>query len=150
MPIERTLVLIKPDGVARRVAGLALDRLEAAGLELAASRVVKVSDALAREHYREHDGKPFFEPIVAFLKGELHPASGGRVYAFVFRGENAVSRIRAAVGATNPDDAAPGTVRGALGRIRNGLMENVVHASSNHDDAEREIALWFRPGDIIS
>ena len=142
---ERTLVLIKPDGVERRVAGLALDRLEATGLELAAMRVVKVTDALARDHYREHEEKPFFESIVKFLKGDLHPGARGCVYAFVFQGEDAVAGIRRAVGATNPDNAAPGTIRGMFGRIRNGLRENIVHASSNHNDAEREIALWFGP-----
>ncbi|MFA5161720.1 MAG: nucleoside-diphosphate kinase [Elusimicrobiales bacterium] len=143
MAMERTLVLIKPDGVARRLAGLTLDKLESSGMELVAAAVVRPSDSLARAHYREHEGKPFFNGIVNFLKGDLHPQSGGRVYAFVFKGEDAVTAIRHVVGATNPDEAAPGTVRGCFGKIRNGLMENVVHASSGAADAEREIALWF-------
>jgi nucleoside-diphosphate kinase len=145
---ERTLVLIKPDGVERRLAGLALDRLEATGLELAAIRVVKVTDKLARDHYREHEGKPFFESIVKFLKGDLNPGAKGRVYAMAFTGEDAVAAVRRAVGATNPDNAAPGTIRSSFGRNRNGVMENIIHASSNPSDAERELALWFRPEDF--
>jgi len=143
MSIERTLVLIKPDGVARRLTGLTIDKLETTGLDIVAAGVVKVSDKLARDHYREHEGKPFFEPVVKFLKGEFHPATAGRVFAFVFSGENAVKEIRRVVGATNPDNAEPGTIRGMFGRNRDGVMENVVHASSNPTDAEREIALWF-------
>jgi len=143
MAIERTLVLIKPDGVARRLTGLTIDKLESTGLDIVAAGVVKVSDKLARDHYREHEGKAFFEPVVKFLKGEFHPKTNGRVFAFVFSGENAVKEIRRVVGATNPDNAEPGTIRGMFGRNRDGVMENVVHASSNTTDAEREIALWF-------
>ena len=144
---EKTLILIKPDGIKRRLTGLALDRLEAEGLEMAAAKVVSVSEKLAREHYQEHAGKPFYEMLVKFIRGEYHGVN--KVCTFVYKGEDAVARARRVVGATNPEEALAGTIRGSFGRLKDGRMENVVHASANHADAEREISLWFNPGEII-
>lgn len=158
MPIERTLVLIKPDGMQRHLAGLAIDRLENTHMELVGAKLVSVTDALAREHYALLEGKgpfkekEFFERLINFIKGEYHGDPRRRVLALVYQGENAVQVIRRAVGATNPEDASPDTIRGAFGRVcrRHGYYENVVHASGTVGEAEREIKIWFRPEEIIS
>lgn len=150
MAIENTLILIKPDGMERRLAGLVIDRLEAAGLDMAAAKVVRVSETLARAHYDNLKGQPFCDSVVNFLRGENNAVPGKRVIAMVYRGENAIAAVRKLVGATNPEKAAPETIRGALGRIRNGIMENVIHASGNSQDADREIQLWFKPEEITN
>lgn len=158
MAIERTLVIIKPDGMQRHLAGLAIDRLENTHMELVGAKIVTVTDGLAREHYALLEGKgPFadkklFEHLINFIKGEYHGDPKRRVLALVYQGEDAVKNIRAAVGATNPEDASPDTIRGAFGRICNkhGYYENVVHASGNTEEADREIAIWFKPEDLLN
>ena len=151
MPIEKTLILIKPDGMKRRLAGLAIDRLDNAGFELIGAKVVPVTDALAREHYALLKKEPYFEKAVSFIRGDYHDVSNHRVLALVYRGENAIKGVRAVVGATSPEDAAPGTIRNAFGRInsKEGYFENVVHASGNLAEAEREIKIWFKPGELV-
>ena len=157
MAMERTLVLIKPDGMQRHLAGLSIDRLENTHLELVGAKIATVTDSLAREHYALLEGKgPFvdkqlFEHLINFIKGEYHGDPKRRVLALVYQGENAVKGIRAAVGVTNPEDASPDTIRGAFGRIcrKHGYFENVVHASGNVEEAEREIKIWFKPEEII-
>jgi len=148
MAIEKTFVLIKPDAMSRRLAGLVLDRLLSTGLEVAGAKVAVVTDKLAREHYRDLAAQPFFEEVVTFLRGDAYGSN--KVLAFVLRGENAIAEVRRLVGATNPEKAAPGTVRASFGRINQGVMENAVHASSDPAGAEREIALWFRPEEITA
>lgn len=158
MAIERTLILIKPDGMQRRLAGLAIDRLERTGLEMTAAKVVSVTDRLAREHYALLEGtgvfkdKAVYEQLIGFIKGDFHGVYKRRVIAMVYEGEDAVKRVRAAVGATNPENAAPDTIRGEFGRINkaHGYFENVVHASGNPEEAAREVAIWFRPEEIVS
>lgn len=157
MAIERTLVLIKPDGMQRHLAGLAIDRLENTHMELVGAKIATVTDELAREHYALLEGKgpfkdkKFFELLISFIKGEYHGDPKHRVLALVYQGENAVQNIRTAVGATNPEDASPDTIRGAFGRVchKHGYYENVVHASGNLEEAQREIGIWFRPEEII-
>jgi len=157
MPIERTLILIKPDGMKRRLAGLAIDRLDNAGFDMMGAKIVSVTDELARKHYALLEGqgvfadKAKFEQLISFIKGDFHGVYKHRVLAMVYQGENAVKGVRAAVGATTPENAAPGTIRGAFGRIcsKQGYYENVVHASGNPEEAEREIAIWFKPGEIV-
>jgi len=151
MPIERTLILIKPDGMQRRLAGLAIDRLENGGFELIGAKVVSVNEKLAREHYALLQDKPFFPGLIKFITGEYHGVSNRRVLALVYRGEDAVKGVRAVVGATSPEDAAPGTIRSAFGRInsKGGYFENVVHASGNPEEAEREVRIWFKPGELV-
>lgn len=157
MAIERTLVLIKPDGMQRHLAGLAIDRLENTHMELVGAKIATVTDKLAREHYALLEGKgPFkdkklFEHLINFIKGEYHGDPKHRVLALVYQGEGAVQNIRTAVGATNPEDASPDTIRGAFGRIchKHGYYENVVHASGNVEEADREIGIWFRPEEMI-
>lgn len=144
MAIEKTLILIKPDGAKRRLTGLVIDRLDAAGLELVAAKVVSVSEDLAKEHYRDLKDKPFFPNLIRYIRGEFHGIKDQRILALVYQGENAVALVRQIAGATNPEQAAPGTLRGSFGRITtDGQFENVLHASGNLADAEREVALWF-------
>jgi nucleoside-diphosphate kinase len=136
MAIETTLVLVKPDGFRRGLCGEVLARFERRGYELRGARLLKVSKALAREHYVEHRGKPFFGELVDFI-------TSGPVLAVAVRGENAIAGIRTMMGATNPADSAPGTIRGDLATE---LSENVVHGSDSKASARRELALFFPHG----
>jgi len=148
MANQATLVIIKPDAIKRGLAGAALSYLEPLGLELIGAKAVRVSRALAEEHYMHIQEKPFFEETVAHLRGELHGVAA--VLALVYFGERAIERVRQATGATNPEKAEPMTIRGALGRnLSTGLMENVIHASSDPVEAEREVRLWFKPEELL-
>ena len=150
MAIEQTLILIKPDGLFRKLTGLTIDRLDASGLEMVAARMVSVSDKLAREHYAALSDKPFFPNLIRYIRGEFHGLKDSRVLALVYRGENAIKKVREIAGATNPEQAVPGTIRGSFGRITTaGQFENVIHASSDPVDAEREVKLWFKPEEIL-
>ncbi|MDE2291217.1 MAG: nucleoside-diphosphate kinase [Elusimicrobia bacterium] len=148
--MEQTLILIKPDGAKRRLTGLAVDRLEAAGLELVGAKVVSVTEPLAKEHYKDLADKPFFPNLIRYIRGEFHKIPDSRILALVYQGENAVKLTRQVAGATNPEQADPGTIRGSFGRVTTeGQFENVIHASGNLADAEREIKLWFKPGEVV-
>ena len=136
MAVERTLVLIKPDAMERKLAGAILARLERRGLELRAARLLRVDRGLAERHYAEHAGKPFYDELVDFI-------TSGPTLAFVVEGESAISVVRMTMGATNPVDAAPGTIRGDLALA---MPDNLVHGSDGPESAEREIALWFHDG----
>lgn len=150
MAIEQTLILIKPDGAARRLTGLTIDRLDASGLRMVAAKMVSVSEQLAREHYKSLSDKPFFEGLIKYIRGEFHGIKDHSVLAMIYRGENAIKKVREIAGATNPEQAAPGTIRGSFGRITTaGQFENVIHASSDPADAERECKLWFAPQEIL-
>ena len=133
MAAERTLVLIKPDAVRRALAGEILSRFERQGLELRAVRLVEVDRALAEEHYAEHAGKPFYGELVEFI-------TSGPTLALVLEGEGAIAGVRATMGATNPADATPGSIRGDLALS---MPDNLVHGSDSPESAAREIALWF-------
>jgi nucleoside-diphosphate kinase len=130
---ERTLVLIKPDALARALAGELLGRFERRGLELRAAKLVQVDRELAEQHYDEHREKPFFGELVEFI-------TSAPTLALVLEGESAVSVVRATMGATNPVDAAPGTIRGDLALA---MPDNLVHGSDSAESAAREISLWF-------
>ena len=134
---ERTLVLIKPDAMRRRLAGEILSRLERRGFELRAAKLVRVEAELAERHYAEHAEKPFFGELVEFI-------TSGPTLALVVEGEAAVSVVRTTIGATNPVNAAPGTIRGDLALA---MPDNLVHGSDSPESAEREIALWFPSGE---
>ncbi|MBI4351617.1 MAG: nucleoside-diphosphate kinase [Elusimicrobia bacterium] len=149
MAVERSLILVKPDGMKRRLSGIVVDRLDNAGFEMVAAKIVSVTEELAREHYALLKEMPFFPNLIQFIKGDFHGVSGRRVLALVYQGENAVKGIRAVVGATNPEQAAPGTIRGSFGRISQGNFENVVHASGNVEEAEREVKIWFKPEEVV-
>jgi nucleoside-diphosphate kinase len=130
---ERTLVLIKPDAVGRKLAGEILARFERRGLELRAAKLVTVDRELAEEHYAEHKEKPFFGELVQFI-------TSAPTLAVVLEGESAISVVRTTMGATNPPDAAPGTIRGDLALA---MPDNLVHGSDSAESARREIGLWF-------
>jgi len=148
MAKQATLVIIKPDAIKRRLAGEVLSRLEPLGLEIIGAKVVRVSRELAEQHYVHIRTKPFFEETVSHLRGTLHDVPS--VLAFVYWGDEAIERVREATGATNPDKAEPTTIRGAFGRnLASGLMENVLHASSDAKEAEREIRLWFKAEELL-
>jgi len=148
MAEHATLIIVKPDAIQRRLMGIALSRLEPLGLEIIGAKVVRVSQELAEEHYRHIREKPFFRETVDHLRGKLHGVN--YVVAFVLWGEDAVERVRQVTGATNPEKAHPQSIRGALGRnTSTGLMENVIHASSDPTEALREIRLWFRPEELL-
>jgi nucleoside-diphosphate kinase len=148
MAKQATLVIFKPDAIRRALVGAALSKLETLGLEVIGAKPVRVTRAMAEEHYKHIKAKPFYEETVQHLQGTLHSVDA--VIAFVFWGENAVERVRQVTGATNPEKAEPTTIRGALGRnLSGGLMENVIHASSDAAEARREIELWFKPGELL-
>jgi nucleoside-diphosphate kinase len=131
--MERTLVIAKPDAVRRGLAGEILSRVERKGLHVVAGRLFTIDEDLARRHYAEHEGKPFFAGLLAFI-------TSGPVLAFVAEGEEAVAVVRALMGPTNPRQAPPGTIRGDLAIE---LTENLVHGSDSPQSAAREIALFF-------
>ena len=133
---ERTLVLIKPDGVQRRLIGEIISRIEAKGLTVAALELKNVGDELARAHYAEHEGKPFFGSLLEFI-------TSGPVVAAIRGGPRAIAAVRQLAGGTDPvEKATPGTIRGDLGLE---TQFNLVHGSDSPDSAAREIELWF-PG----
>ncbi len=133
MAAERTLVLVKPDGVARGLAGEILRRFEARGLTMRAGRLLTVSRDLAEEHYAEHKDKPFFGELVAFI-------TSSPTLALVLEGEGAIAVVRSTMGSTNPAESAPGTIRGDLALS---MPDNLVHGSDSPESAAREVALWF-------
>ena len=133
MAVERTLVLIKPDAVRRGFAGEILRRFEQRGLEIREARLLTVERALAEEHYAEHAEKPFYGALVDFI-------TSGPTLALVLEGEGAIATVRTTMGATNPADAGPGTIRGDLALS---MPDNLVHGSDSPESAAREIALWF-------
>ncbi|MCR6491393.1 nucleoside-diphosphate kinase [Cellulomonas sp. P24] len=134
---ERTLILVKPDGVRRGVSGEILRRVEAKGYRLTAVELRTADDALLAAHYAEHVGKPFYAPLVEFM-------ASGPVLAVVAEGERVIEGFRSLAGTTDPTSAAPGTIRGDLGRDWGlAVQQNLVHGSDSVESAEREIALWF-------
>jgi nucleoside-diphosphate kinase len=139
MAVQRTLVLVKPDGVQRGLVGDVVGRLEGTGLKIVGMRMLQIDRALAARHYAEHVQKPFYKGLVGFI-------TSGPVVAMCIEGPNAIAVVRKMMGPTNPVEAAPGTVRGDLAID---LGRNVIHGSANVADAEREVDLFFRPMDLV-
>ena len=139
MTMQRTLILIKPDALQRGLAGEVISRIEKRGLKIVALKLMQIDDALARRHYAEHEGKPFLDGLVRFI-------TASPVIAGVIEGPNAVEATRATMGATDPQQAAPGTIRGDLGLY---IQNNLIHGSDSPASAQREIALFFNDRDII-
>jgi nucleoside-diphosphate kinase len=135
--MERSLVLVKPDGVRRGLTGEVIRRIEAKGYTLVRLELREATPELLAEHYAEHQGKPFFEPLVSFMLS-------GPVVAMVIEGHRCIEGFRALAGATDPTAALPGTIRGDLGRDwGKKVQENIVHGSDSPESAVREIAIWF-------
>ncbi len=139
MAVEQTLVLIKPDALARGLAGEILARFEARGLVVRAGKLVRVDQPLAERHYAEHVEKPFFGELVEFI-------ISAPTLALVLEGEGAIAVVRTTMGATNPANAAPGTIRGDLALS---MPDNLVHGSDSPDSAAREIELWFSGDELV-
>lgn len=138
--MEKTLVLIKPDGMQRMLSGEIISRLEKRGLKIIAAKLIQVSPQLAEQHYAVHKGKPFYNGLVKYI-------CSSPVLAMVWEGEDAIAAVRQTMGSTNPLQAAPGTVRHDLAL---GTSRNLTHASDSEENAAFEIALWFRPDEITS
>lgn len=138
--MERTLVIAKPDAVQRGLIGEILERLENRGLKLVGLKMMAVSQQLARQHYAVHQGKPFFDGLISYI-------SSAPVVVAVFEGKDAIAAVRSTVGATNPVQATPGTIRGDLGME---IGRNLVHASDSPETAKNEVALWFKADELVS
>ncbi|MCU1436988.1 MAG: nucleoside-diphosphate kinase [Naasia sp.] len=137
MDVEETLVLVKPDGVARNLTGEILRRIEAKGYSLVDIKLVQPNRDLLAQHYEEHQGKPFYEPLVEFMES-------GPVVAIRVAGNRVIEGFRSLAGATDPTTAGPGTIRGDLGRDWGlKVQQNLVHGSDSPESAKRELALWF-------
>src|SRR5882672_6432679 len=148
--LQNTLILIKPDGLKKSLTGNILTKLAETKLIIIAAKVVQVSRELATAHYIHLKDKPFFEELLRYIQGEMYGADYKRVLAMVYRGQDAIKKVRDISGATNPEEADSTSIRGAYGRITTkGVFENVIHASSSPTDAEREIKLWFKPPEIV-
>lgn len=138
--LERTLVLVKPDGVKRGLMGRVVDRFELKGLKVVAARLLQVPPELAARHYAEHEGKPFYPGLVQHI-------TSGPVLALALEGRSAIAVTRLLTGATNPQTAAPGTIRGDYALA---ITPNILHASDSPASAERELGLYFRAEDYVA
>lgn len=137
--MERTLILCKGDAVARGLSGEIIARFERRGYTLAGMKLMMVSDELAREHYQEHDGKPFFAGLVEYI-------TSAPVLAMVIDGSDAIEGCRTTIGATNPINSAPGSIRGDYGQT---IGRNLVHGSDSAESAAREIGIWFKDAELV-
>ncbi len=137
--MERTFIMIKPDGVQRNLVGLILSRFEQKGYKLVGMKLMQISRELAEKHYAEHVGKPFFQGTVGYI-------TSSPVVAMVWEGKNVVAGAREMMGATNPNNAVAGSIRGTYGLD---ISRNVIHGSDSPASAEREINLYFAPGELI-
>ena len=145
---QQTLVLIKPDGLVKSLTGNIISKLSETELKIVAAKMVRVSKELAEEHYRHLKEKDFFDELIKYIQGAYHTR---RVMAMVYEGDNAIEKVRRIAGATNPEESEPISIRGKYGRITTGgVFENVVHASENPSEAEREIKLWFNANELVS
>jgi nucleoside-diphosphate kinase len=138
--VEKTLVLVKPDGVQRGLIGEVIQRLERRGLRLVAAKFVQIDKELAEKHYAIHKGKPFYPGLIEYI-------TSAPVMAMVWEGPNAVAAVRQMMGATRPVDAAPGTLRHDFALE---VGRNLTHASDSPENGESEVALWFRPDELVS
>ncbi|MBW3012363.1 nucleoside-diphosphate kinase [Candidatus Woesearchaeota archaeon] len=149
MATQQTLVLVKPDGIVKSLTGNIITALSSPKRKIMGAKIVAVSRELAVEHYRHLKEKPFFEELIKYILGDYHTK---RILALVYEGDDVINEVRAIAGATNPEEAHPETIRGKYGRIHSvtNVFENVIHASADETDAEREIKLWFKPEELVS
>jgi nucleoside-diphosphate kinase len=137
--VERTLIIVKPDGVQRSLVGEILGRFEARGLKFAGLKLMRISRELAERHYAEHQGKPFYEGLVSYI-------TSSPVVVGVLEGPNAIAITRAMMGATNPANAAPGTIRGDYALT---VSYNIIHGSDGPESAQREVGLFFNQDELL-
>lgn len=138
--MERSLIIIKPDGVQRGLIGAIISRLENRGLKIVAMKMIQMDEELARRHYAVHEGKPFFEKLIKYI-------TSGPVVVMVVEGPRAIDIVRKTMGATNPADASPGTIRADFALE---IGRNLIHGSDSPETAEKEINLFFHPSEILS
>ncbi len=145
--INQTLILIKPDGLKKSLTGNILTRLSETKLDIVGAKIAQVSRELAEKHYAHMKQKPFFGELIKYIMGHYHKK---KVMALIYWGEDAINKVREICGATNPEEADMISIRGQYGRITTkGVYENVIHASTDEKEAEREIKLWFEPDELI-
>jgi len=137
--VERTLIIIKPDGVERNLIGPIITRFEQRGLKIIGMKFMQVSDELARKHYAIHEGKPFFEPLISYI-------TSAPVVVMALEGPQAIQAARNTIGATKPVEAAPGSIRGDFGMM---VGRNLVHGSDSPENGLAEIALWFDESELV-
>jgi len=146
---QPALIIIKPDGTSRRIVGKVFSMFDQANLKIIAARTIKPTRAMAREHYNNIKGQPFFESTVSYFCGKFHREKN--LLAVIYYGDNAIKKCRKIAGATNPKEAVKKSIRGTYGRVSPaGIFENVVHVSSDRKETEREIKLWFEPNDLTT
>jgi nucleoside-diphosphate kinase len=147
--MEKTLVLIKPDAMIKQLAGNIISELYKIDLKMIGLKLVNVQKELAEQHYEEHKEKPFFAKLIAHLTGEMH--NNENVIALVYKGENAIKKVRDLAGKTHPEEADSLSIRGKYGRwhSKTDCFENVIHASDSPESAEKEIKLWFDEKELI-
>ena len=138
--MNRTFAMVKPDGVEKGLVGEIISRFEKKGLKIVALKIMRITPELAEKHYGEHKGKPFFADLVNFI-------TSGPVAAMVLEGENVILTVRTMMGATNPQDAAPGTIRGDFALT---IDENIIHGSDSPESAMREIGIFFKEEEIVA
>ena len=145
---EYALVIIKPDGVKKKLIGHILNKFAQTNLELVSLYMTVATRKKAKEHYKHIKGQLFFGDVIAYLIGEFHNEK--RIVVIVYYGDNAIKKCRATAGATNPEEANPASIRGSFGRITTkGVYENVVHVSSTREESRREIKLWLHKNDLV-
>ncbi|HZH58377.1 MAG TPA: nucleoside-diphosphate kinase [Metabacillus sp.] len=138
--MEKTFLMVKPDGVQRQLIGEIVNRFERKGLQLVGAKLMTIPVELAEQHYGEHKGKPFYDNLVQFI-------TSGPVFAMVWEGENVVELTRIMMGKTNPKDAEPGTIRGDYCMY---VSKNIIHGSDSNESADREISLFFNENELVS
>ncbi|MBT3398046.1 nucleoside-diphosphate kinase [archaeon] len=151
MAEESCLVLVKPDGLIKSLTGNIITSLSETKLKIIGAKIVSVKRELAETHYhklKEEKGEEIFEEVLKYIMGEYHTP---RVLALIYKGENAIEKIRTIAGKTNPEEADPTSIRGRYGRVhsKTGVFENGIHASDSPESAEKEIKLWFAPEEIV-
>lgn len=137
--MEKTYLMVKPDGVQRGIIGEIVARFEKKGFQLVGAKLIAISEGQAKEHYAEHKERPFFQDLVDFI-------TSGPVFAMVWQGDNVIHTARQMIGKTNPQEAAPGTIRGDYGLI---TRKNIIHGSDSKESAEREINIFFKEDELV-
>ncbi|MFH1503558.1 MAG: nucleoside-diphosphate kinase [Candidatus Diapherotrites archaeon] len=149
MSNEKVLVLIKPDAMAKQLAGIIIHDLSQLNLKMIGLKLVGVKKHLAEKHYSDHKEKPFYPDLLKYILGELHEINS--IIAIAYEGEDAIKKLRAYTGKTNPDEAEPSTLRGRYGKVnsKTNNFDNVIHVSDSPENSEKEIAIWFDEDELV-
>jgi len=147
--MEKALVLIKPDAMAKQLAGIIIHDISHLKLKMIGLKLVNVKKHLAEKHYEEHKEKPFYPDLLKYIMGEYHNVNA--IIAIAYRGEDAIKKLREYAGKTNPDEADPSTIRGRYGKVhsKTNNLDNIMHVSDSPENGEKEISLWFSQEELI-